>query len=400
MRHTNVRKLGRRAVVIPASVALVLGGGALALAAVSPAPQVAVNGNGGYDSVTAAATGFSQVQTVVTPTQYGTTVKTGAQGVQLCSSASNAALQLGLTSTNTSPTYSVAFARGTLPAPGCPTAGVLAGAAVLNPGLSAVPFGHAVWTSVTYATKTVTHQVLVCIISGLAPVPTPTMTPTVTPTMPAATAPATMPPATMPPTTMPPTTTPTKLAALIRPQLISPTVVPTGGAGPTSPPLIRHSHGSIRCHVATITLTRNEALFEAQDLNALGTATDAAGVFTQVVHLTGTPNVYNHADAGVNEDATGLVPCAPVVLAGPAAYTSEACQPVGTFEFTQAKVGAVQSDLSMLATTEGISPSATAALVAPNNSITQVNTGPHGSATDAVAAGDHFEMFTANAPTT
>lgn len=384
----NVRKLARRAVVIPASVALVLGGGALAFAAISPTPQVAVNGNGGYDSVTAAATGFDQVQTVVTPTQYGTTVKTGAQGVQLCSSTSNAALQLGLASTNTSPTYSVDFAHGTLPAPGCPTAGVLAGPAVLNPGLSAVPFGHAVWTSVTYATRTVSHQVLICVISGVTPV----VTPTPTATMPAATAPAMTP--TMTPTSAPPV----KTAALIKRQLVAPTVAPTGGAGPTSPPLIKHSGVRIRCHVATITLTRNEALFEAQDLNALGTATDAAGVFTAIVHLPST-SVYNHADAGVNEDATGLVPCAAVALMGPAAYTSEACQPVGTFEYTQAEIGAVHSNLTDLATTEGISPSATAALVAPNNTITTVNTGPHGSATDAVVTGNHFELFTANAPT-
>lgn len=296
----------------------------IAGAVVGPAPQVAANGNGGYDSVTMDPAGFNQIQTVVQPTQYGTTIKTGAQGVQLCSTVTSRAAQLGLTSNNRSPNYAVAFASGVLPAPGCPTAGVLAGAAPISPALSAVPFGHHVWVNITSGTATRSHRVLIC----------------------------------------------------------------------------HRANRTIVCHPATITITRNELLFEAQDLDATATgpATDAPGVFTRTVHLPA-PQVFNHADAGANEDQTAMVPCAPVALMGPAAYTTAACQPVGTFEFTQAQIGMTHSSLTALATTEGISPNATGALVAPNNTISGVNTGPHGAAGDAVLTGNHFQLFTGNAPT-
>jgi len=37
--------------------------------------------------------------------------------------------------------------------------------------------------------------------------------------------------------------------------------------------------------------------------------------------------------------------------------------------------------------------------VAPNNSLSAVNTGPHGTASDASTTGGHYALFTANAPT-
>jgi hypothetical protein len=386
------------------------------------------------------------------PYQYGTTIKNGAQGVQECSTTDNQAEQLGLTSTNLSPTYDVQYGSGVLPTPGCPTAGVVPGATDLNPALTAVPFGHHVWTSISVATKIRHIRLLICIVilgphNPVSPVPTATptptpsvtgtgtptstATPTVTPTgtttatttalighyptpsatptgtesvtEPTGTPTATVTPTTTPTSTVTPTTTPTTTPT----GTVTPTSTPTGTTSATAPATTASptptptytGHVKVRCHIVVITVAKGVALFEAQDLDATlsGPAGDQPGVFAKTVYI-GT-HVFNHADAGVNENQTAMVPCAPVVLAGPAAYTTEACQPVGTFEYTQAKVGTVQNDLSALAATEGISPSATGALVAPNNSITTVNTGPAGTAPDAVTAGNHFTMFTANAPT-
>jgi len=361
----RLRHFSLRSRIAAAGLGLgLIGAGTAAYAAVSPTPEVAPNGNAGYNAVTTAATGYNQVQTVVTPTQYGTTIKTGAQGVQLCSSATNQAQQLGLASTNLSTTYAVDYASGVLPSPGCPTAGVLASPSSISSSLSAVPYGHSVWLSVSSGAVSRVRWLLVCVARG--------------------------PLATTPPTPAPTTPVPTPTG----------TTAPTATPSPTTtvtpaPPRI---HRTFTCHWVKITLTRDQVLYAAQDLNATGATGDAAGVFTKIVNLPAA-QVFNHADAGVNENQTAMVPCASTSLIGPAAYITQACQPVATFEYTEASIGASSAPLSSYTTSEGISPAATGALVAPNNSQSLVNTGPHGSSTDAATAGDHFVLSTANAPT-
>jgi hypothetical protein len=161
----------------------------------------------------------------------------------------------------------------------------------------------------------------------------------------------------------------------------------------------------VRCHVVVRHYTRDFLVFEAQDLDAATvspSATDAPGVQTAVTRVpAGT--TFDHALWGTSEDTASLVGCSgngfPAVLAGPAAYTTAACQPVDVAEYATYAVGAAVNPLPAAATlSEVISPSASGALIAPNNSLTAVNTGPHGTASDASVTGGHFALFTANAP--
>lgn len=337
----------RRLVVI-ASAAAVLGlaiGIPEALAAVAPAPIAAANGSGGYD---AAATNFTDLQAVDTPTQYGTTVKGGAQGVQLCNATSNRTAQLGLLTDNLSTNYSVASAVGTLAAPGCPTGGQLT-SPVTFPALAAVPFGHHVWLNINRTRTAVVRRVLICVPTGPVPTASPSATPTVTATP-------------------------------------APPVVP-----------------GFTCHFRSVRRIANAVVFEAQDLDAPTTAApagDQPGVQTRTVRV-GRGLRFDHASAGLNANLTALTACSgggfPAVLAGPAAYTTAACQPVAGFSYAAAAQGAGPlAGLDTLNLSEGISPNTTAALVAPNNSLTGTSTGPHGTASDAATAGASFNVLTGN----
>ena len=305
-----------------------------ATAVVAPAPVVTANGSAGYDATTAAVAGFTDVQTVVDPTQYGLTVKTGAQGVQLCSSVMpGRTAQIGLVSTNTSTTYAVDSATG--PLAGCPAGGVLPGR-VAFPGLAAVPYGHHVWVNAMQVTRARIVSVLIC---------------------------------------------------------------------------VNHGMGHFTCTRRMVTIPARRVVFEAQDLDAMVTgapAGDQPGVQTRIMPVAATA-VYNHASVGVNENQTTLAGCTgaaadgftyPRTLLGPAAYVSGACQPITTEEFSTATVGAgLAQDFGALTTTEGISPNATDALVAPNNTLSTANTGPHGTAGDASVMGSHLQVNTGNVPT-
>jgi hypothetical protein len=356
-----------------AALAIAVGAAGAAYAAVSATPTTAANGNAGYNATTTNAAGFTDGQAVVQPNQYGLTIAAGAQGAQGCNSTTGYGAQVGLLSNNHTTVYSVASAVGTIPAPGCPTGGVIPGG-VAFPGLANVPYNHHVWVDWSLIKRTRTFRVLVCVIyrpGAPTATPTSTVTPTGTPTG-----------------TVTPTGTPTS------------TVTPAPGT---------HLHGVFHCHIRTITITRTAVLFQAQDLDAPATPVvgDVQGVQTRTVHV---PNstVFDNSGVGVNENQTGLTGCTglaadgntyPLTLAGPAAYVSAACQPVSIFEYATSSIASgPATDFQSLNTVEGISPNATGALVAPNNSISTTNTGPH--APTGSATGSHFQMNTGNAPTT
>jgi hypothetical protein len=126
-------------------------------------------------------------------------------------------------------------------------------------------------------------------------------------------------------------------------------------------------------------------------------------VQTRTVRLPG-GTVFDSAGAGVTGNLTALVPCSgggfPLILAGPAAYTSRACQPLNTTNYATATIGGgTAQDYGALNTTEVIAPNANAAVMAPNNSLNPVSVGPHGTASDASTTGSQFNVFSGNAPT-
>jgi len=154
----------------------------------------------------------------------------------------------------------------------------------------------------------------------------------------------------------------------------------------------------IRGHRTIIIIGRAGALtFAAQDVTGTPGPVYQAVVRTPVTR-------FIHPDAGVIEDLTTLTPCldaasnpVPGVLPGPAAYTSAACHPVDRVEYATYQSGATVTALTAgPAAAEGISPAASPALVAPDNSASLVNTGPHGTSTAASATGSHFTVSTGN----
>jgi hypothetical protein len=340
-----------------------------AWAAVSATPQTDNIGAGGYNVNTPGITGN---QEVVQPDQYALTVKDGVQGIQACNGTTGDSMKLGLHSSNLTTVFSAQWAVGS--APGCPANGPLTGTTI--PALAAVPFNHHVWLNETLVTKVKRVRILICILKDKRddqPVPTPSDT------------------------------------------------APGGsyGNGQDHVPGLGNLPGTqdklpndfIKCFIIVKTFQKQTVVFEAQDLDApTGTpvAGDLPGVQTVVVPLFPifhhTVVSFDNATWGANENTTGMVPCTgngfPVVLAGPAAYTSDACQPANVAEYATYNVGPVVSPLSGPATvTELISPNNTGATVAPNNSLSAVNTGPHGTSPDASTAGGHFALFLANAPT-
>ena len=153
----------------------------------------------------------------------------------------------------------------------------------------------------------------------------------------------------------------------------------------------------IHRHRTIIIIGRSGFLtFAAQDVTGTPGPVYTATVRTPVTH-------YIHPAGGVIEDLATLTPCldasnnpVPGVLAGPAAYTSAACHPVDTFEYATYQVGTTVSALTAGTASEAISPAASPALVAPNNSATLVNTGPHGTSPTASVTGTHFVTSTGN----
>jgi hypothetical protein len=263
----------------------------------------------------------------------------------LPSGPANFAAQIGLLSNNLTTTYAVASATGVLPGSGCPTGGVLA-SPVTFPGLSAVPFGHHVWVHAMVTRGPRFVRALVCVPTGPAATPTATPTPT----------------------------------------------------GPVIP--------GFTCRFVLLRRHASRVVFEAQDLDAPVTGAppgDQPGVQTRTARI---PRftVFTDAGVGVNENLTSLVACTgggfPLTLPGPAAYVTAACQPINMMEYaTATPAGGTATDFGALTSTEGISPSATGALVAPNNTLSTANVGPHGTASDASTAGSHLQIFTGNLPT-
>jgi len=365
------RRRWRAPATIAGTLAVLMAGAVAAWAAVSAAPQVTTIGMGGYNVNTPGITGN---QEVVQPDQYGLTLQAGRQGIQECNSVTGDSAKLGLFSNNLTTVFQAQWAVAS--APGCPANGPLPGTTI--PALSAVPFNHHVWLNESLVTKTKRVKLLICILKDKhndQPVPTPTGTG-------------------------------------------APDNSPFGG-GQDHVPGLGNVPGTqdklpndfIKCFIIVKTFTKQTIVFEAQDLDApTGTpvAGDLPGVQTVVVPLGPifhhTVVSFDNASWGANETTTGMVACTgngfPAVLAGPAAYTSDACQPISVGEYATFNVGAAVNPLSGPATvTELISPNNTGATVAPNNSLSAVNTGPHGTASDASTTGGHYALFTANAPT-
>jgi hypothetical protein len=353
-----------------AAVLSLFAGAGVAYAAVSGTPTTATNGSAGYNATTASAAGFSDNQTVINANQYGLTIKTGAYGDQLCNSTTGFGAQIGLLSNNLTTLYGVATGTGTIPAPGCPTGGVIPGGVVF-PNLSGVPYGHHVWVDETLVKKVKYIKLLICILDDRHGKP------------------------------VDDSMTGEPAAGL------APVVAGEPNLGPEGHKLYGDR---IKCFIVKKKIEKDIVIFRAQDLDAPATPTvgDLAGVQTRFVHVPhGT--VFDNAGVGTNENLTGLVACVglaadgftyPRTLAGPAAYVSVACQPTAVFEFSTASDGGgPATDFGALTTTEVVSPNATAANVAPNNSLTTTNTGPHGTAPGASAAGSHLQVNSANAPT-
>jgi hypothetical protein len=407
----------RLPVTLAGTLVLLASTAAVALAAVAPSPNVNTIGAGGYDVAAANVTGN---QEVIAADQYGLTLAGGRQGVKMCNGTSNETSAIGLFSGNLSTAYAVQYGAGIAP---CQPAGQLPAASLHTfPGLANVPFGHHVWVNETLITKVKTVRLLICVLfdRNHRPVPTPTPTGTMTAT-PAPT--GTVNPVTPSPTPTTPTPSPT------RTHTYSPQPAGTQAAS-TAAHISRHGDGGtpvpgpvvtgpggiqfgqlpgffLHCRIVVRTFTVNRILFEAQDLDA-ATATplagDLAGVQTATVPVPpGT--TFDHAAWGASENTTHLVPCAgngfPIPLSAPggATYASAACQPLSVGEYATYTTGTTASPLSgPAAVTEVISPSAGGATMAPNQSLTAVNTGPHGTASDASVTGGHFVVFSANAP--
>ena len=136
------------------TTACLLAGG-VALAAVSGTPIADTNGTAGYGALAPGTQVFTNVQSTVTPNQYGTTLKGGVYGVQLSTApvagVCNAA-QAGEVANTASSTYAVEYGLGSIgtAANPCPVGGALA-AADRNTftGLGAVANTDDVWVSVS-----------------------------------------------------------------------------------------------------------------------------------------------------------------------------------------------------------------------------------------------------------
>jgi hypothetical protein len=369
--HEGKRRLWQRpfAVVTTTATALLLSAG-VAFAVVSATANVNTIGMGGYNVNTP---GITENQEVVQPDQYSLAIQAGRQGIGLCNSVTGDSAKLGLFSNNLTTVFQAQWAVAS--APGCPANGPLTGTTI--PALSAVPFNHHVWLNETLVTKVKRITILVCILEDKntdkpAPMPTDTGAPSDAP--------------------------------LGQGQ----DHVPGLGDVPGTQDKL---HGDFfKCFIIHKVIKRQTILFEAQDLDApTGTpvAGDLAGVQTVVVPLGPifhhTVVSFDNATWGASENTATLVGCTgngfPAVLAGPAAYTSGACQPISVGEYATYTAGLVVSPLTGPATaTELVSPNNTDALMAPNNSLSAVNTGPHGTASDASTSGGHYALFTANVP--
>jgi hypothetical protein len=371
-------------------------------------------GAGGYDVAAANVTGN---QEVIAADQYGLTLAGGRQGVKMCNGTSNETAAAGLFSGNLSTAYAVQYGAGIAP---CQPAGQLpAGNLNTFPGLAAVPFGHHVWVNETLIQRVRHVRLLICVLfdRNHNPVPTPTPTGSMT----AGT--GTVAPVTPSPTPTTPTPTPTKTHTYSPQPGATQTASTTAhisrhgdGGTPVPAPQVTGPGGIqfgqlpgffLHCRIVVRTFTVNQILFEAQDLDAATVtplAGDLPGVQTATVHVpAGT--TFDHAIWGASENTTHLVPCAgngfpiPLTAPGGATYASAACQPLSVGEYATFTTGTVVTPLGPAATiTEVISPSAGGATMAPNQSLTAVNAGPHGTASDASVTGGHFVVSSANAP--
>jgi hypothetical protein len=120
-----------------------------AAAASVPAPLTTSNGEAGYGAVS--ATSLTNIQAVVTPDQYGTTITGGAIGVQLAAQKGSGcyAAQLGLVASTSTSTYSVEYGTGTVTGT-CPAVGVVSGTQLGT--LTDLPDNGSVYLSLSYVT--------------------------------------------------------------------------------------------------------------------------------------------------------------------------------------------------------------------------------------------------------
>ena len=421
MKRTEGRRRWHWPVLAAGTAVLLAGSAAVAWAAVSPSPGVNTIGAGGYDVSTPGVTGN---QEVVQADQYGLTVAGGRHGIKMCNAASLFTSAIGEHSGNMSTAYSVQYGTGVTT--GCPAGELPTADLHTFPALAAVPFSHHVWVNESLVTKVKRVRLLICILTDRAdgqPVPTPSPTESVAPAAtgtgsPSPTAesgsgsPAA--PASPSPTAESGSGSPAAPASPSQTQTPVPSPSDTGnlnvpGIGPVPGTEGLLPGDILKCRIIVHVFTVNKLLFEAQDLDApvaTPVAGDLAGVQAALLPVPrGT--TFDHSSWGLSENTTSLVACAgggfPISLVAPpgATYASAACQPVSVGEYATYATGAVVSPLAVAApVTELISPSAGGALIAPNQSLSALNLGPHGTASDASTTGGHLVMFTANAPVT
>lgn len=403
-RHWTRR--ARTGLVLAGVTGLLLGAGAAAWAVVAPAPSINAIGSGGYDSTTANPGGFVDGQEVVVPDQYSLTIAAGNQGAQGCNGATGESGKVGLHSTNLSTVFEAQWAAGV--APGCPV-GPLTGTTF--PNLANIPFNHHVWVHWELVKKVKRVIILVCILkekNDNRPVPTPS------PTQPLPTESATATPTATVTQPLPSPST-TSASPSASPAAATPTPTGTQTENPQYGQLPKGDKlggDFIKCFIIKRTFTKTVAILQAQDLDApvvTPVAGDLPGPQTVVVALPkGT--IFDHASWGATENLTNMTACAgtaadghfyPVNLAGPAIYTSGACQPANEQGYmTATPAGGSPTDPTLLDTTELIAPNAHAALIAPNNSLTPTTPAgfPHSTDPDASTAGGHAFLNLGSAP--
>jgi hypothetical protein len=143
------------AVALAGSLALAVGG---ASAAVTGTPLTTANGEAGYGATTTGHATLDNVQSVVTPNQYGTTIQGGAVGIGLETAPVSGkcyAAQLGLVANTLTSTYNVEYGNGNIGTgvgtdAACPLAGVESTKTPISASLSNLTNDSSVWLSLSY----------------------------------------------------------------------------------------------------------------------------------------------------------------------------------------------------------------------------------------------------------
>lgn len=163
---TRLSWKARTGIVVAGCAGLAVAGAGIAQASVSSANVFTTsNGEAGYGTSAASGHTFKNIQAVVTPDQYGTTVQGGAIGIQLTTAPNTAtpstcyAAQLGLVANTGTSTYNVDYATGNLPSTtgvaDCATGGIASAtpSALNATALQNVPNSDSYWLSLTYVKR-------------------------------------------------------------------------------------------------------------------------------------------------------------------------------------------------------------------------------------------------------